>query len=185
MISAAELRERACRIRLVSFDVDGVLTDGRIFIDDQGREMKAFSVLDGLGMKLAMQAGIGVAWITGSHAPAVAHRARQLGVHQLVLGAEHKLPAWERLRAQSGLAPEACAHVGDDLPDVPVFRRCGLAITVPGAPASVATHAHFATRAGGGMGAAREVCEFLVEAQGRLPALLAPYAAAGDDGGSR
>ena len=125
-----------------------------IFVDDQGREMKAFSVLDGLGMKLAMQAGIAVAWITGSHAPAVEHRARQLGVHQLVLGAEHKLPAWERLCAQSGLAPEACAHVGDDLPDVPVFRRCGLAITVPGAPATVAAHAHFATRTGGGMGAA-------------------------------
>jgi 3-deoxy-D-manno-octulosonate 8-phosphate phosphatase (KDO 8-P phosphatase) len=182
MIASADLRERAGRIRLLTFDVDGVLTDGRIYIDDEGRESKAFSVLDGLGMKLAMQAGIGVAWITGSQAPAVAHRARQLGIRHLAQGAEHKLAAWERLRAEFGVPPEGCAHVGDDLPDVAVFRRCGLAVTVPGAPAPVAACAHWVTQAPGGMGAAREVCDLLVAAQGRLAELLAAYEATAGGG---
>ncbi|MEP7181766.1 MAG: HAD-IIIA family hydrolase [Betaproteobacteria bacterium] len=159
---------RARGIRLVTLDVDGVLTDGRIYVDDHGREMKAFSALDGVGMKMAMHAGIEIAWITGSNAPAVAHRARQLGVHRVVLGAENKVAPWERLRAELGLPPAACAHVGDDLPDVALFARCGLAIAVPDAPAAVQARAHYVTRRPGGRGAVREVCDLILAAQGAL-----------------
>jgi 3-deoxy-D-manno-octulosonate 8-phosphate phosphatase (KDO 8-P phosphatase) len=118
-------------------DVDGVLTDGRIYLDDDGREQKAFNALDGVGLKLLMQAGITVAWITGSRAPVVLHRARSLGVERVIQGAEDKLTPWEALLRELGLPPSACAHIGDDLPDVPVLARCGLAVSVPHAPAAV------------------------------------------------
>jgi 3-deoxy-D-manno-octulosonate 8-phosphate phosphatase (KDO 8-P phosphatase) len=173
----AELEGRARAIRLITLDVDGVLTDNRIFVDDHGREMKAFSALDGLGMKMAMHAGIHVAWITGSHAPAVSHRARQLGIHHVVVGAENKITPWERLRTEFGLPPEACAHIGDDLPDVPLFVRCGLAITVPLAPAVVKSRAHYVTQRSGGQGAVREACEFVLTAQDALSAQLAAFGA--------
>ena len=173
----AELEGRARAIRLITLDVDGVLTDNRIFVDDHGREMKAFSALDGLGMKMAMHAGIHVAWITGSHAPAVSHRARQLGIHHVVVGAENKITSWERLRTEFGLPPEACAHIGDDLPDVPLFLRCGLAITVPLAPAVVKARAHYVTQRSGGDGAVREACELVLAAQNALAAQLAVFGA--------
>jgi 3-deoxy-D-manno-octulosonate 8-phosphate phosphatase (KDO 8-P phosphatase) len=168
---------RARPIRLVTCDVDGVLTDARIFVDDHGRELKAYSALDGLGLKLLMQAGIEVAWITGSKAPAVTHRARQLGVRHVVLGAEDKVTPWNRLREELGLAPAACAHIGDDLPDVPVFNRCGLAVTVPHAPPAVRARAHYVTARDGGMGAVREVAEMILAAQGTLAAQLAAFEA--------
>jgi 3-deoxy-D-manno-octulosonate 8-phosphate phosphatase (KDO 8-P phosphatase) len=171
------LAERAARIRLLTLDVDGVLTDGRIYVDDHGREHKAFSALDGVGMKMAMQAGITVAWITGSSAAVVAHRARQLGIHHVVLGVERKLPVWERLREELGVPPHACAHFGDDLPDVPLFDHCGLAITVAHAPPAVAARAHLVTRAGGGHGAVREACELILAAQGKLAAAQAAFGA--------
>jgi 3-deoxy-D-manno-octulosonate 8-phosphate phosphatase (KDO 8-P phosphatase) len=128
-------------------------------------------------MKMAMQAGIAVAWITGSNAPVVSHRARQLGIHHVVLGAEHKLPPWERLRGELGLAAQACAHFGDDLPDVPLFVHCGLAITVPRATAAVAARAHYVTHADGGKGAVREACEMILAAQGQLAAAQAAFGA--------
>ena len=168
---------RARRIRLVTFDVDGVLTDGCVYVDDHGREFKSFSALDGVGMKLAMQAGIDVAWITGSNAPNVAHRARQLGIRHLIQGADHKLPPWERLRGELGRDAVECAHVGDDLPDVALFALCGLGIAVPDAPAAVAARAHHVTRARGGRGAVREVCELLLAAQGSLAGALAAFGA--------
>ncbi len=112
-------------IRLLTCDVDGVLTDGRIYVDDTGRETKAFSALDGVGLKLLMQAGVRIAWITGSRAAAVMHRARALGIDRVIQGAEDKLTPWEALRGELDLPAAACAHIGDDLPDVPVFARCG------------------------------------------------------------
>ena len=153
-------------IRLLTCDVDGVLTDGRIFVDDTGRESKAFNALDGVGLKLLMQAGITIAWITGSRAPAVMHRARALGIDRVIQGAEDKLTPWEAMRGELDLPPAACAHIGDDLPDVPVFARCGFAVAVPNAPASVRAHAHFVTEREGGMGAVRELCELILAAQG-------------------
>ena len=126
-----EVTARARRIRLVTLDVDGVLTDGRIYVDDDGRETKAFSALDGQGIKMLHDGGIVVAWITGSIAPAVAHRARHLGVAHVLTGAAEKVKPWEQLRASLGFRADACAHVGDDLPDVPLFAACGLAVSVP------------------------------------------------------
>jgi len=168
---------RARRVRFLTCDVDGVLTDGKIYIDDHGHEMKAFSALDGVGLNLLARADIVVGWITGSAAPAVVHRARKLGVAHVVMDAADKLAAWESLRAQLGIAPEACAHIGDDLPDVPVFRACGFALTVPHAPAAVREHAHYITSREGGAGAVREVAELILAAQGRTLAGVPPRAA--------
>ena len=168
MLPQNELHERARRIRLVSCDVDGVLTDGRIYVDDDGRETKAFSALDGVGIHMLDDAGIVVAWITGSGAPAVAHRARQLRVRHVIMNSSYKATAWHGLIDGLGIAPEACAHIGDDLPDIPVFTACGLAATVPHAPASVRVHAHYVTAREGGTGAVRELAEMILAAQGRL-----------------
>jgi 3-deoxy-D-manno-octulosonate 8-phosphate phosphatase (KDO 8-P phosphatase) len=162
------LARRACGIRLLTCDVDGVLTDGRIFVGDDGRELKAFNALDGVGLKMLMRAGITVAWITGSNAPAVTHRARHLGVHRTVLGADDKLTPWEALRSELALPAAACAHIGDDLPDVPVFLRCGFAVAVPHAPPAVRAQAHLVTGRDGGQGAVRELCDLILAARGAV-----------------
>ena len=166
-----ESTARAARVRLLTCDVDGVLTDGRIYVDDTGRELKAFSALDGVGLNLLARANVTVAWITGSAAPAVAHRARSLHVEYVVQDAADKLTAWNALRSDLGFAAEECAHIGDDLPDIPVLAACGLAVTVPHAPAAVRAHAHLVTTREGGHGAVRELAELVLAAQGRLVAL--------------
>jgi 3-deoxy-D-manno-octulosonate 8-phosphate phosphatase (KDO 8-P phosphatase) len=171
------LMQQARGIRLLTCDVDGVLTDGRIYVGDDGHESKAFNALDGVGLKMLMRAGLTVAWITGSSAPAVMHRARALGVARIVQGAEDKLTPWEALRSELGLPAAACAHVGDDLPDVPVFVRCGLAVAVPHAPPSVRARAHFVTERDGGKGAVRELCELILAAQGVLDPQHAAFGA--------
>ena len=168
VVTNAAIMPQATGIRLLTCDVDGVLTDGRIYVSDDGKEQKAFHALDGYGLKMLMRGGITVAWITGSNAPAVLHRARVLGITRVVLGAEDKLTPWEALREELGLPPAACAHIGDDLPDVPVFARCGFAVTVPHAPPSVRAQAHFVTGREGGRGAVRELCEMILAAQGTL-----------------
>ena len=173
-MSTADLDARARRVRLLTCDVDGVLTDGRIYVDDHGTEFKAFSALDGVGLNLLARGNVTVAWITGSAAPAVAHRARQLNVEYVILDAADKLTAWNALRGDLGLAPDQCAHIGDDLPDIPVLAACGLAVTVPHAPAAVRAHAHWVTTREGGQGAVRELAELLLAAQGRLEPLAAP-----------
>lgn len=167
-MGADALRQRAHGIRLLTCDVDGVLTDGSIYVDNDGRETKAFNALDGVGIRMLMKVGVTVAWITGSRAPSVTHRAHMLGVARIVLGAEDKLTPWESLRSELKLAPAACAHIGDDLPDVPVFVRCGFAVAVPQAPSFVRTQAHYVTERDGGRGAVRELCEMILAAQGAL-----------------
>ena len=162
----AELLARARRVRLLSCDVDGVLTDGRIYVDDHGHEFKAFSALDGVAVNLLARAGIVVAWITGSAAPAVTHRAQQLRIPHLVLDAHDKLTPWQRLRSELGFAPDECAHIGDDLPDIRVLAACGLAATVPHAVAAVRAHAHYVTSREGGSGAVRELADMILTAQG-------------------
>jgi 3-deoxy-D-manno-octulosonate 8-phosphate phosphatase (KDO 8-P phosphatase) len=169
-----ELMSRARRVRLLTCDVDGVLTDGRIYVGDDGRELKAFSALDGVGLNLLARGNVIVAWITGSAAPAVAHRARALHVEYVIQDAADKLTAWTTLRADLGIAADECAHIGDDLPDIPVLAACGLAVTVPHAPAAVRAHAHLVTAREGGHGAVRELAEMVLAAQGRLEALTAP-----------
>ena len=173
MLSRDQLQERARRVRLVSCDVDGVLTDGRIYVDDEGRETKAFHALDGVGIHMLADAGIVVAWITGSSAPAVAHRARMLGVPHVIQDVSDKLAAWQKLTRELRLEPAQCSHIGDDLPDVPLLTACGLAATVPHAPASVRAVAHYVTSRDGGLGAVRELAELILAAQGRLKDVIA------------
>lgn len=171
------LTARARGIRLVTCDVDGVLTDGRVYCADDGSEMKAFSSLDGVGIKMLARAGIAIAWITGSSSASVAHRARMLGVARLVQGRDDKLVPWEALIAELGLPGSACAHIGDDLPDLPIIARCGLGVTVPHAPAALRDRAHYVTLREGGAGAVREVCELILAAQDALAPQLAAFGA--------
>lgn len=169
---------KARRIRLLACDVDGVLTDGRLqFHADGDRivEAKSFSILDGFGIRLLQEAGVTVALITGRRSPIVAHRAREMGVAHLIQGAENKLEAWTTLRGTLSLQPEETAYIGDDWPDLAVIRVCGLGITVPNAPELLQRQAHYVTRARGGDGAVREVCELIMEAQGTLEARLAAW----------
>jgi len=172
---AVDLIARARRVRLLTCDVDGVLTDGRIYVAEDGRETKAYSCLDGLGMKWLERSGVAVAWITGSTAPSVVQRATTLGIERVFLGAEDKLEVWERLRAELSIEPAECAHIGDDFPDLAVIARCGLGATVPRAPEPLQRRAHYVTRNEGGKGAVRELAELILAAQGKLAALLASY----------
>ena len=161
----AALLARARAVRLLTCDVDGVLTDGRIHVDDTGRETKAFHALDGVGFRRLAAIGVTVGWITGSGSASVGHRARMLGIAHVVLGADDKRPAWDRLRAALGVAPHECAHIGDDLPDLPLLDACGFSASVPDAPDEVKRRVHYVTRRRGGHGAARELADLIVAAR--------------------
>jgi 3-deoxy-D-manno-octulosonate 8-phosphate phosphatase (KDO 8-P phosphatase) len=167
--------ERAGRLRLMAFDVDGVLTDGTLYFTEDGAELKAFNSLDGLGLKLLRAAGIELALISGRRSNAVAARAASLGVERLFQGIDDKLEVFERVRGELRLGAQACGFMGDDLPDLPVLTRCGFAATVPEAPEPVRARAHYVSRAAGGRGAAREVCDLILRAQGALDAAVARY----------
>ncbi|MDN5752796.1 MAG: 3-deoxy-manno-octulosonate-8-phosphatase KdsC [Nitrosospira sp.] len=167
--------EKARKIRLVVFDVDGVLTDGSLYLSDSGEEIKAFNSHDGHGIKMLRASGVKVAIITGRESRCVDLKAKDLGITLVYQGAKTKLPAFEALLKKLELDASACAYVGDDLIDLPVMLRCGLAVCVPAAPALVKKHAHYVTRLGGGRGAAREICEMVMRAQDTLDVLLATY----------
>ncbi|HEX4985628.1 MAG TPA: HAD hydrolase family protein [Burkholderiales bacterium] len=168
---------RAQRVRLAIFDVDGVLTDGTVYVGERGEQLKAFNILDGLGMKMLAASGVVTALLSGRKSPMVAVRAKEMGVAHVLQGVDAKLDAYRHLLRKLRVAEEECSFMGDDLPDVPVLRRCGLALSVPDAPEIVRTHAHYVTRARGGGGAVREACEFLMRAQGTLARQLEPYLA--------
>ena len=157
--------ERARRVRLMLFDVDGVLTDGRLWYGPGGEEMKAFSVLDGQGIKLLADSGVAVGVLSGRRSPAAAARCADLGLDHVLLGIEDKLSAWEDLRARLGLAPDACGYMGDDLIDLKVMRRCGFSCAPREALDAVRSLAHYVCAAPAGAGAAREACEFVMRAQ--------------------
>lgn len=159
---------RARSVRLAIFDVDGVFTDGTLYIGAAGEAFKAFNILDGHGVKMLQAAGVAAAIISGRSSQAVAVRARELGIDHVVQGAGDKVAAFDRLRGALALEPDACAFVGDDLPDLPVMQRCGLAVAVANAVESVKAAAHYTTRASGGRGAVREFCEFVLRARGQL-----------------
>lgn len=162
----ATLQARILPVRLMVFDVDGVLTDGRVIYHDDGSEIKEFDVHDGHGIKLLQRAGIDVALITGRSCRAVEHRAAGLGIDKVYQGAIDKLEAYAGLQAQTGLGDEEIGFMGDDLIDIPLLRRVGFAVVVPNAVSHVMPYAHYVTRARGGHGAAREVCELLLGVQG-------------------
>jgi 3-deoxy-D-manno-octulosonate 8-phosphate phosphatase (KDO 8-P phosphatase) len=166
---------RARRIRLAIFDVDGVLTDGTLHLSKHGEEIKAFNILDGLGLKMLAASGVTLALLSGRKSAVVAPRARETGIAHVLQGSTDKLQAYHGLLRKLKLAEEDTSFMGDDLPDLPVLRRCGLAFSVPDAPQIVRSHAHYVTGNGGGHGAVREACEFLMHAQGSLEAQLATY----------
>jgi 3-deoxy-D-manno-octulosonate 8-phosphate phosphatase (KDO 8-P phosphatase) len=159
---------RARRVALMIFDVDGVLTDGTIYLADDGQEMKAFSTLDGHGMKMLREAGITLAIISGRSDRCVELRARELGVTHLWQGAKDKLAAYSEALARTGLAPEQTGYMGDDLPDLPLLTRCGFAAAAAQSPEAVKRAAHYVSSSHGGRGAVREVCEVILRAQGRF-----------------
>ena len=174
-MSGQILAQRIQAIRLIAFDVDGILTDGGLYLTDSGEEFKRFNSLDGHGLKMLKSSGVEIAIITGRTSRCVELRAKNLGIKRLYQGVEDKWGAMQALLAELNLAPEAAAFMGDDVVDLPVMRRVGLSITVPQAPQIVRDHTHYLTRREGGNGAVRETCELIMSAQGTLDAQLAPY----------
>jgi 3-deoxy-D-manno-octulosonate 8-phosphate phosphatase (KDO 8-P phosphatase) len=170
-----EMMEKAKKIKLAIFDVDGVFTDGRIFIDDKGIEIKAFHVLDGQGIKLLQQGDIQIAIISGRDAPGVAFRMQQLGIQHIFMGQSHKLPIYENLLNTFQFEDHEIAYMGDDLPDLAILKRVGLAVTVPNAAKEVLERTPFVTKSKGGKGAVREVCEFILKAQGKWEEVVGKY----------
>lgn len=168
---------RAQSVRLVAFDIDGVMTDGGLYLSDSGEEFKRFNSLDGHGLKMLRLSGVELAIITGRTSQCVAARAKNLGIAHVHQGVENKLATLQTLLAELHLAPEQAAFMGDDVVDLPAMRRVGLSISVPDAPQVVREHAHYVTQRRGGQGAVREACEFIMAAQNTLAAQLAPYLA--------
>lgn len=165
---AAALRERAAAIRLLVLDVDGVLTDGALYLSSSGEESKAFHVRDGQGMVMWLGSGGKIAIISGRKSPAVAERMAELGVTQVYQGQGDKAAAMRELLEHYALEPAQAAFVGDDLPDIPAMDSAGLGIAVADASDRVRGHADYVTACSGGRGAVREVCELLLAAQGLL-----------------
>lgn len=173
--SLIDVIERAKRVRLVIFDVDGVLTDGSLFLGDDGQEYKAFHSRDGHGMTMLRQSGVTLAIITGRRSEVVRIRMESLGIAHVYQGYRDKLPAYRDIKETLGLDDAAVAYVGDDVVDLPVMRQVGLAIAVADAHPLVVEHCHWQTGASGGRGAGREVCEMIMRAQGTLDPMLQTY----------
>lgn len=169
------LLSRAKLIRLVAFDVDGVMTDGGLFLSDSGEEFKRFNSLDGHGLKMLRASGVEVAIITGRTSRCVEIRAQNLGIAHVYQGVERKLDAMVDLLNKLKLPRDASAYMGDDVVDLCVMRHVGLAISVPESPQLVREHSDYVTQHSGGHGAVREACELIMSAQGTLDAQLAPY----------
>jgi 3-deoxy-D-manno-octulosonate 8-phosphate phosphatase (KDO 8-P phosphatase) len=171
------MTDKAKAVRLMIFDVDGVMTDGSLFYSDSGEELKAFNSLDGHGLKMLRTSGVKLAIITGRTSKLVEKRAKDLGVDYLYQGAHDKGASFEELLKVAGLSADDCGYMGDDVIDLPVMRRVAFAVAVPDSPQLVRKHAHYISGSQGGRGAVREVCEYLMQAQGTFDAAMAPYLA--------
>ena len=156
---------RARRVRLMVFDVDGVLTDGALYMTEGGGEIKVFHVRDGHGLKMLQDSGVQAAILSGRRSPAVEARAAELGIKIVEQGSSDKGAAFDRMLSRLGVSASAAGYMGDDFPDLPVLSRCGFAASVSDAPQAVRRSAHYVARAAAGRGAAREVCEFIMQAQ--------------------
>jgi 3-deoxy-D-manno-octulosonate 8-phosphate phosphatase (KDO 8-P phosphatase) len=167
--------ERARAVRLMAFDVDGVLTDGRLYFGATGEETKAFHTRDGHGMKLLQATGVQLAIITGRSARAVELRAQNLGITRVRQGIEDKRSALAELAGSLGIDLAQCGYMGDDVVDLPVLRACGFSASVPDGHPLVRSTVDYVSGAPAGAGAVREVCEFILRAQGRLDEAMAPY----------
>ncbi|MEW6673742.1 MAG: HAD-IIIA family hydrolase [Thermodesulfobacteriota bacterium] len=167
--------EKLVRIRLLLLDVDGVMTDGSIFYGADDNEIKRFHVRDGLGIRLAMRAGIKVGVVTGRSSEALMNRCRNLGIGLIYAGVSDKAALLDRIVTQTSVPAENIAFAGDDLVDLPLMRRVGLSIAVADAHETVKAQAHLVTAAPGGAGAVREICEALLKSQGRWEAILKEF----------
>lgn len=171
-----DAKELASNVRLLVLDVDGVLTDGRIYYGNAGEELKAFNIKDGLGIKLLQRAGVKVAIITGRQSEIVARRARELGIEDVIQGREDKRTALQELCRSQSLELQECAYMGDDLPDLGAITAAGLGMTVADGCAAVRAAAEWTSTVAGGCGAVREACEFIIDARGRWSELAAEFA---------
>ena len=172
---SADVLARAKIIKLVIFDVDGVMTDGGLTIGDDGQEYKTCNTQDGFGMKLLKASGVQMAIITGRSSNVVKQRSESTGVAHFYQGVDDKLVAYQDLIAKLNMLAEHTAFMGDDVVDIPPMLRCGLAVSVPTAPLSVKQRAHYVTQKEGGHGAVRELCELIMQAQGTLELQMAPF----------
>ena len=171
----APLNERGAMIRLLAMDVDGVLTDGSLYFAASGDELKAFSILDGQGLRLIQKQGLITAFITGRSSPLTETRARNLDIGYLIQGRTDKLTALRELSERTSIPLDAIAYVGDDLPDLSAIETAGVGISVPNGCAAVRESADWCTVTPGGRGAIREVCEWLLECRGVLDQLVDGY----------
>ena len=171
----AELRERAARVRLACFDVDGTRPDGRIWLDAEGRELKAFHIHDGMGLRLLEEHGVRVALVTARHSAVAEARGRELRLSEVHIGIKDKRALLESLCAKHGHTPLEAAMMGDDLVDLGAMAIAGLSVAPSNAHAWVKARAHWHTRAGGGEGAARELCDLILAARGKADAVLAGF----------
>jgi 3-deoxy-D-manno-octulosonate 8-phosphate phosphatase (KDO 8-P phosphatase) len=175
MPSLDDARERARRLKLMAFDVDGVLSDGSLYYSDEGIELKAFSSVDGLGMQLLQSAGITVAVISGRRARCVELRMRNLRIDRLHQGVTDKLATLHELLVELDLDADQAGYMGDDLIDLKIMAACGFSAAPADGHELARRHARLISSRNGGRGAVREVCEFILDAQGRLDTALAPY----------
>jgi 3-deoxy-D-manno-octulosonate 8-phosphate phosphatase (KDO 8-P phosphatase) len=173
--SMALVLEKAQKLKLLILDVDGVLTDGRLFFDNEGTEYKCFHARDGHGIKLLRQTGVDIAVISGRNSNSVALRMKSLGIAHVYQGHENKRNAFAELLEKTGIKPEQAAHVGDDLLDLPIMTQVGLAIAVSDANFAVKERADWCTTLPGGQGAVREVCDLIMRAQGTFDKVLDSY----------
>lgn len=172
-----DILKKASQIKLVIFDVDGVLTDGSLYLGDDGQEYKSFNSKDGHGMVMLQHSGTPIAIITGRTSEVVRIRMQSLGIEHVYQGRKDKVPAFFDLLEKTGLDASEIAYVGDDVIDLPVMTRVGLAIAVRDAHPLVQRHAHWVTPRDGGRGAARDVCEMIMEGKGQLDDALDYYIA--------
>ena len=173
--SLIEAVEKAKKLKLLILDVDGVLTDGKLFFDNEGNEYKSFHARDGHGIKLLRQTGVEVAVISGRKSNSVALRMKNLGIEHVYQGHENKRAAFDEIIEKIGIKPDQAAHVGDDLLDLPIMTRVGFAIAVADANFAVKQRADWCTTLPGGHGAVREVCDFIMQAQGRFDEVVSAY----------
>ena len=176
-IAPLSATQRARRVKLMIFDVDGVLTDGGLRYGPEGELIKTFNVLDGHGIKLLQQNGVKTGIISARQSPIVTRRAADLGISVLLQSVHDKRSAFERTAEEAGVPHGECGFMGDDVIDLPVMLRVGFAVSVPNGHPEVTRRAHYVTRAAGGRGAVREVCDFILRAQDKYEAALAPYLA--------
>ena len=173
--SSLEVERRAARVKLLLMDCDGVLTDGRITLIDDGDEEKSFHTRDGHGLVLLHRAGLRSGVISGRTSAAVVRRAGDLGMHFVRQGTWDKVKDFDEILSEAGVGPEEVGYIGDDVTDVPLMRRTGLAVAVADATEETRAAAHYVTKLPGGFGAVREVCELVLKAQGRWAELMKRY----------